>query len=797
MESDETQSTSAMTQGRPEGGTLSVLVYPSGQARRLDGLLDSLRRLEGEALEVLLSPGVGEPDQAFAPFVKRVALPVRPEDIAGDWLLELREDWRPAEPDWLTRTLRAMNRKPEAIAGRGAVRSASWFLASPKNPAAPPYAHYLLWRAAAFKEVAAAREPLTAPPAAQAVLADLDDLPLAWRGEDAQPLEGPQSEPGLRGLLRRTRRRLAQTPVKEWPALLRRELRPISPTKAAKAAALPETPRTSQSAPSPVAAFLAFPRKVVPAAERFAILSQGLPPSPDSGGIGRYTNELAERLVGLGAEMHLITSGQGAPTLETMGLYRHPVALPCRPRRFEALPIAERNAQLAVAAYQRVQELELGGLRLDAIEAPNWDAEGFVLALAPAPPLVVRVHTPRAVTMRIEGWPETPDQTRNIAFERESILHADSLSASTAGITQTIGRIMGPSLCATLHFNHIPLGVNVGPAPAPNAPHEDLRILFVGRFEARKGIRALLEALPAVLQRCPRAVADLVGDDNVPDAAGRPWKEGFLARHANEPWLTRCRFHGKVSEERLASFYRECDFFVAPSLYESFGLVYLEAMREGKAVIGCSVGGVPEVIANNVNGLLVPPDDGAQLANAMIRLLENHAEREAMGRAGRRRVEEQFDVQQTALKTLALYRRVARDRRFEVRGRRLLPDRDQGRVTGGALDYDTTGSPAWLFDSSRPLRIAAETGWTRLCFRSGPDGGRVRIRPPQGRTRLLDLRAAHSGRRVAFFELREPLQRPEFEIEAQGDQAARLLTVLTTPAIEWPGQLTWKEAEEW
>ena len=85
----------------------------------------------------------------------------------------------------------------------------------------------------------------------------------------------------------------------------------------------------------------------------------------------------------------------------------------------------------------------------------------------------------------------------------------------------------------------------------------------------------------------------------------------------------------------LAEQYRSCDLFVAPSRYESFGLIYLEAMRAGKPVIGCTAGGSKEVVRHGKNGLLVPPGDAKALAGAIRRLATDDAGRAGMGLAGR------------------------------------------------------------------------------------------------------------------------------------------------------------------
>ncbi len=91
---------------------------------------------------------------------------------------------------------------------------------------------------------------------------------------------------------------------------------------------------------------------------------------------------------------------------------------------------------------------------------------------------------------------------------------------------------------------------------------------------------------------------------------------------------------GQVSGERLSELYRECSLFVAPSLWESFGLVFLEAMAQGKAVVGTTAGGIPEVVEDGLTGLLVPPGDANALAGAVLSLIGDPDRCAAMGRAG-------------------------------------------------------------------------------------------------------------------------------------------------------------------
>jgi starch synthase len=95
--------------------------------------------------------------------------------------------------------------------------------------------------------------------------------------------------------------------------------------------------------------------------------------------------------------------------------------------------------------------------------------------------------------------------------------------------------------------------------------------------------------------------------------------------------------------------------FACPSLYEPLGIVNLEAMACGTAVVGSRVGGIPEVVEDGVTGLLVPSGDPAALADALNTLVRDTALAGAMGRAGRARAAAEFGWRAIAGQTAALY----------------------------------------------------------------------------------------------------------------------------------------------
>jgi len=99
----------------------------------------------------------------------------------------------------------------------------------------------------------------------------------------------------------------------------------------------------------------------------------------------------------------------------------------------------------------------------------------------------------------------------------------------------------------------------------------------------------------------------------------------------------------------------ELDLLVLPSLWEGFGLVLLEAMAAGRPVVASAVGPIPEVVADGETGLLVPPEDPAALADAIVRVLLDADLAARLGGAGRRRVERFFGIERMVAQTDAVY----------------------------------------------------------------------------------------------------------------------------------------------
>jgi glycosyltransferase involved in cell wall biosynthesis len=170
------------------------------------------------------------------------------------------------------------------------------------------------------------------------------------------------------------------------------------------------------------------------------------------------------------------------------------------------------------------------------------------------------------------------------------------------------------------------------PIPAPGSP-EILQFICVARLELSKGIDILLEAFAKVSTLYPTSRLVVVGGGTV---------EPYRARAEQLKIAGRVRFTGRLPQPTdVADQLWESQIFVLPSRVEGYGNVLLEAMASRLAVIASDVGGIPEIVAHEQTGLLVPPEQPEKLAAAMIRLVQDVDLRQRLAEAGYRQVAEQ------------------------------------------------------------------------------------------------------------------------------------------------------------
>jgi len=200
-------------------------------------------------------------------------------------------------------------------------------------------------------------------------------------------------------------------------------------------------------------------------------------------------------------------------------------------------------------------------------------------------------------------------------------------------------------------FEVSPLGVDpsvYAPRPFRERP-APFEIICVGRLTSVKAQHILIEAVGALVQAGRDVRLRIVGDG--PDRASL---EHSVAGRALEG---RVIFTGWLNQDRVLALYEESDVFALASFAEGVPVVLMEAMAMEIPCVATCINGIPELIRDGVDGLLVSPSDPEPLAEAIARLMDDAPLRRRLGEAGRRRVCDRYDLQRNAARLASIFER--------------------------------------------------------------------------------------------------------------------------------------------
>ena len=167
-----------------------------------------------------------------------------------------------------------------------------------------------------------------------------------------------------------------------------------------------------------------------------------------------------------------------------------------------------------------------------------------------------------------------------------------------------------------------------------------IKLLTVTRLIERKGIRFLIQAMKNVTENNPHVKLVIVGEG--PDHSTFDELARQLELQEN------IVFAGRVSDQELIEQYTTSDIFILPSTEEALGVVLLEAMYHGLPVVASNVGGIPEIVTNQVTGILTAPGNPKELSQAIKFLMESPEKRRYFSEQGKRHVQENFTWEKIA-----------------------------------------------------------------------------------------------------------------------------------------------------
>ncbi len=376
-----------------------------------------------------------------------------------------------------------------------------------------------------------------------------------------------------------------------------------------------------------------------------ALVGKGVKFDP-IGGMQNHTAELTRALDRRGVVQTVVTTRPPtAPHFQRLGDHARVIRVGLPVQLFRQLYGPQATIIVPILASRAdIVHVHLGE---DLADLPVGAAAARLHRL----PLVLTVHTSLRHTLAVGDFRSAVLKTLGGRIEHWGEHSAEAVLV----ITPRLRRLLVSDGVDEDRVHVIPPGVNPslfdGPFEDPFAYVGKPRVLFVGRLAPQKGVRTLVAA--AGLLEDPSVQVLLVGDGPERPAVERQAKRIGVGN--------RLHFVGFVAHDRLPAVLAHADLLVLPSLYEELGTVLLEAMQAGLPIVASKTGGIPDVIEDGVNGMLVPPGEPEALAGAIDRLLADRDLARQLSEGAQERGKD-YDWEVLAERVLAVYQGVTAGR---------------------------------------------------------------------------------------------------------------------------------------
>ncbi len=370
------------------------------------------------------------------------------------------------------------------------------------------------------------------------------------------------------------------------------------------------------------------------------------------GGLGQHVYDISRFLVLQGVEVHIITPRvKGYPDHENnAGVSIHRVGYPTNEANLDNFKCwtFTFNSE-AIREAVRLNS-KVGGFQL--IHAHDWLVAyaGRAVSKIFELPLVTTIHATehgRNLGLHNSGQLQINEIENNLALEADQIIccsqYMQDEICSLFGVHRDMVKII-PNGVDPDQFKALP------EKPRLEITPQDIAIVFMGRLVPEKGVWQLINCMPQVLERIADAKLYI---------GGRGPQKAILEERVAELGLEeQIIFAGFLKEKDRNYVYNRASLAVFPSLYEPFGIVALEAMATRTPVVVSDIGGLSEIVKDQITGLKVPAGNESALAEAIIKVLEDQNLAEQMMQNAWEEVNQVYSWDAIALTTRTVYENV-------------------------------------------------------------------------------------------------------------------------------------------
>lgn len=362
-----------------------------------------------------------------------------------------------------------------------------------------------------------------------------------------------------------------------------------------------------------------------------AFISYEYPPDTAGGGIGTYTQQVAELLASAKNIVYVFTA-------TAKNDYQY-ISNGVNIFRLHANSLEEFRHKVT-AVFSAVHH----NIRFDVFESPEYGYDGYFVKQAfPDLPYVVKLHSPsyliaefnnyhRQYILPRKKWVSAKLFVKKILnIKRLSFYNyktdIEYLNAKLADKIISPSKGLAKKISKDWKINFRKIAIVPNPYTAGNALDniplnvQHNRVTFIGKLSVLKGMATVVDALPIVLKKLPQLQFRFIGADGFSPNDNGSMKEFLLKK--NIYFKKNIELTGQIPLAEIPGYLAQTDIVLCTSLWENYPTVILEAMSAGKIVIATNVGGIPEIITNNKNGFLIPAKNPAALAKKIIKVYEH------------------------------------------------------------------------------------------------------------------------------------------------------------------------------